>query len=156
MPRRGHRNPAHPRNRPGAGEISPETRPGATMVLLVASVLVIGLLSYAVYPSLSPFVILACLLVLLYPHRGEEVPRRLLWLGVLLFAVWFLSAIIGVLAPFLIAFFLAYLLNPLVVWLEQRRVPRWVSTLAIVLLMIGAVVAFGLFIVPVAFEESSA
>ena len=156
MPRRGDRNPAQTRTRNGTGGVPPAARTGAETVLLAAGVLLIGLLSFAVYPSLSPFVILTGLLFLLYPLRREQVPNRLLWLGVFLFAVWFFSAIIGVLAPFLIAFFLAYILNPLVVVLERRRVPRWLSTLLILLLLVGAVVAFGLFIVPVAMEQFQA
>jgi len=141
------------RKAPPAGVTTPPDRPHAGTVLLAAAVLLIGLLAYAVYPSLSPFVILAGLLYLLYPYRREEVPRRLLWLGTILFAVWFLSAIIGVLAPFLIALFLAYILNPLVVWLEKRRFRRWLSTLLIMILLVGGVVAFGLFIVPVALDQ---
>lgn len=126
---------------------------GAVTLLLAAAVLLLGLLAFSVYPSLSPFVILAGLLYLLYPYRRDPVPGRLLWLGVFLFAVWFFSAIIGVLAPFLIALFLAYILNPLVVLLERWRVPRWVSTLLIMVLLVGGVVAFGLFIIPVALEQ---
>jgi predicted PurR-regulated permease PerM len=147
MPRRIDRDPA-----PGGVTIPPE-RPHAGTVLLAAAVLLIALLAYAVYPSLSPFVILAGLLYLLYPHRREEVPRRLLWLGTFLFVVWFFSAIIGVLAPFLIALFLAYILNPLVVWLGKHRIPRWISTLLIMILLVGGIVAFGLFIVPVALDQ---
>ena len=156
MPRRGDKNPAQTRTLRETEGVPPAARTGAETVLLAAGVLLIGLLSFAVYPSLSPFVILAGLLFLLYPLRREQVPNRLLWLGVFLFAVWFFSAIIGVLAPFLIAFFLAYILNPLVVVLERRRVPRWLSTLLIMLLLVGAVVAFGLFIVPVALEQFQA
>lgn len=156
MPRRADQAPAHPRAVHGTGETLPGVRTGAETVVLAAAVLLIGLLSYAVYPSLSPFVLLAGLLLLLYPWRREQVPRRLLWLGVFLFAVWFFSAIMGVLAPFLIAFFLAYILNPVVVFLERRRVPRWLSTLLIMLLLVGAVVAIGLFIIPVALEQFQA
>ena len=153
MPRRGVRVQARTRTLQAGGGKPPAARSAAETVLLAAAVLLVGLLSFAVYPSLSPFVILAGLLFLLYPYRGEPVAGRLLWLGVFLFAVWFFSAIIGVLAPFLIAFFLAYILNPLVTLLEQRRIPRWVSTLGIMILLVGGAVAFGLFIIPVALDQ---
>ena len=156
MPRRAARKPAHPAGLQESEGIPPGVRAGAETVLLAAGVLLTALLSYAVYPSLSPFVILAGLLFLLYPWRREQVPNRLLWLGVFLFAVWFFSAIMGVLAPFLIAFFLAYILNPVVVFLGRRRVPRWVSTLFIMILLVGGVVAVGLFIIPVAMEQFQA
>ncbi len=153
MPRRARAHQAtehrvhEPRPDPPGDRSRPET------VLYAAAVLLIALLSYAVYPSLSPFVMLAGLFYLLYPYRREPVPRRLLWLGTLLFAVWFFTAIIGVLAPFIIALFLAYILNPLVVALERRRIPRWLSTLVLMVLLVGAVVSFGLFIVPAALEQ---
>ena len=153
MPRRARLNPAPLRTLQETRSDSPAGRSGAETVLLAAGVLLVGLLAYAVYPSLSPFVILAGLAYLLYPYRREPVPRRLLWLGTFLFVVWFLSAIIGVLAPFIIALFLAYVLNPLVVVLEGRRVPRWLSTLIIMILLVGALVMLGLFLVPVALEQ---
>ena len=128
----------------------------AHAALLAAGLLLLALLCYSVYPALSPFVILAGLLILLYPVRGQLVPRRLLWLGVFLFAVWFLSAIIGVLAPFLIALFFAYILNPLVSLLERRGLARWLSSLAILLLLLGGVVAAGLFVVPALLDQARA
>ena len=156
MPRRGRTNPARTHTMDQTRESAPALRTHAETILLAASVLLLGLLSFAVYPSLSPFVIVAGLVFLLYPYRREQVPRRLLLLGVLLFAVWFFTAILGVIAPFLIAFLLAYILNPLVVLLENRRVPRWASTLVLMLLLVGGVVGFGLFIVPVALEQFQA
>ncbi|HTY58775.1 MAG TPA: AI-2E family transporter [Bacteroidota bacterium] len=156
MPRRARLNPAPERTLHEAGANLPQGRSHAETVLLAAAVLLIALLAFAVYPSLSPFVILAGLLYLLYPYRQERVPRRLLWLGTFLFVVWFVSAIIGVLAPFIIALFLAYILNPLVVVMERRRVPRWLSTLIIMILLVGALVTLGLFVVPVALEQFQA
>jgi len=128
----------------------------AHVILLCAALLLVALLCYAVYPALSPFIILAGLLILLYPVRRELVPRRILWLGVFLFTVWFLTAVIGVLAPFLIALFFAYILNPLVSLLEQRRVPRWLSSLAVLLILFGGLVAGGLFVVPALLEQARA
>lgn len=156
MARRGVRHPARTRTIPEGDSTRPAARSAAETVLLVSAVLLLGLLSFAVYASLSPFVLLAGLLLLLYPYRRETVPNRLLWLGVLFFAVWFFSAIMGVLAPFIIALFLAYILNPLVILLERRRIPRWLSTLMIMLLLVGAVVTLGLFIIPVALEQFQA
>jgi predicted PurR-regulated permease PerM len=156
MPRRAERDPARTRTLLEIPKQVPGSRSRADTLLLGAGVLLVALLAYAVYPSLSPFVILAGLLFLLYPIRREQVPNRLIWLGVFLFAVWFFSAIIGVLAPFLIALFLAYILNPLVMVLERRRIPRWLSTLLIMILLVGAMVAFGLFIIPVALEQFQA
>jgi predicted PurR-regulated permease PerM len=131
----------------------PGTQPSAGPILLAAGVLLIGLLCFAVYPALSPFVILAGLLFLLYPFRTDPVARRIMGLGVLLFAVWCVTSLLGVLAPFLIALLLAYILDPVVVLLERKRVPRWVSSAVLVILLLGVVTSVGIFVIPVALDQ---
>jgi predicted PurR-regulated permease PerM len=101
--------------------------PGDTIILVAATAL-LGLFCYAIYPDLSPFVLFAGLLFLIYPFRDDPVARRLMQLGALFFIVWFLSSTLGVLAPFIIAFILAYIVNPVVVALERRRVPPSLSS----------------------------
>lgn len=140
-----------PRAVHGPGD--PGGQAGAGTVLLAAGVLLLGALCVAVYPSLSPFVLLGGLLYLLYPFRATPVARRLMQLGTLFFAVWFISSILGILAPFLIALLIAYILNPLVRELERRKIPRWTSSLVLVILLIGLVLAAGVYIVPVAIEQ---
>ncbi|MEW6510041.1 MAG: AI-2E family transporter [Bacteroidota bacterium] len=125
-------------------------------ILLAAGTILLGILCYTIVGVLSPFVAAAGLLVLLYPFRQNPVARQFMKVGILLFAVWFLASIAGLLAPFAIAFLLAYILNPLVELAAQRRVPRWVSSLVILLLLLGAVVAAALFVVPVAVEQLQA
>jgi predicted PurR-regulated permease PerM len=122
-------------------------------LLLAAGVLLLALLCYAIAPALSPFVVVLAIVFLLTPLRGNPVARRFMLLGVGLFAVWFFSSISGLLTPFLIAFLIAYVLNPSVTWLETRRVPRWLSSLVVVLFLLGAVVAVGIFFVPLALEQ---
>jgi predicted PurR-regulated permease PerM len=153
MARRRLRKASPPARRTGRQPDESRRHSGAAVVLLVAGVLLLGALSFAVYPSLSPFVLLGGLLFLLYPFRAEPVPRRLMLLGALFFTVWFFSSILGLLVPFLIALLIAYILNPLVSELERRRIPRWGSSLLLVVLLIGVVVAVGVFLVPVAVEQ---
>jgi predicted PurR-regulated permease PerM len=74
--------------------------------------------------------------------------RALVWLGLVLLSllvVWLLSAI---LLPFIAGFILAYFLDPLVDRLEAWRVPRWLGTLAVLLLAFLAVVLVLLLLVP--------
>ncbi len=143
---------AHVRSSNSQGDPAPEQRARrlAETVLLSASVLLIAALGFAVQTILSPFVITGAIIYLLYPLRESPVPRRLLLLAVLLFTLWFLDAILGLLVPFLLAFLLAYLLDPLVTVLEERRLPRWLSALIAVLLLIGLVVGSLLFLLPAA------
>jgi predicted PurR-regulated permease PerM len=114
------------------------------VVLIVVAALILGALAFTVQSILSPFVLLAALLILLHPYRREPVARKILTLGVFLFMVWFTVSLLGLLAPFLVALFLAYLLNPLVAMAERRKIPRWagalLSLLAILLVATGAIV----------------
>jgi len=80
---------------------------------------------------------------------GLRKPRILLWLRVgctLLGAsllLWFLYKIRGVFTPFIYGFILAYLLDPLVDWLEQHRLSRGMA-IVLVYLLLGCAVS-GLF-----------
>ena len=149
MPRRPVRKPRteEPPAVPNARSVHAE------VVLLAAAVLLLCLLCYLVYPVLSPFVVFAGLVFLLYPFRHQTVARRFIYLGSFLAAFWFFFSLLGLLAPFIIAFLLAYVLDPLVTLLERRRMPRWVSSLVIIALLLGTVATVAVFVVPVAVEQ---
>ena len=57
------------------------------------------------------------------------------------------------LTPFLLAAILGYILNPGVDWLGKRRVPRWVGSLLMMLLLLTFVIFLFLIIVPVLQKE---
>ncbi len=140
---------------PRAGE-EQEERVGLSIpeiVLCVVAILLLGALGIGIQGVLSPFVTTLALVFVLYPLRRLPFARRLIWLAVLLFAVWFVDSIIGLLAPFILAFLVAYALNPLVSGLERRSVPRWLSALLSILLLVGIVVAVALFLLPAAFSQ---
>jgi predicted PurR-regulated permease PerM len=130
-----------------------DSRSPAEVLVLTAGLVLLAALAYSVNVILSPFVLLWGLVYLLAPFRSNALASRLLWLGVLLFAVWFFYSILGLLAPFLLAFLIAYLFNPAVTALERRHVPRWLSSLVTVLLLIGVVVAVLLFVLPLVIQE---
>ncbi|MFN0157350.1 MAG: AI-2E family transporter [Bacteroidota bacterium] len=120
--------------------------------ILVAAVFLLAALAYAVQPILSPFVLVGALVYLLSPF-DDLLSRRIMWLGVLLFTLWFLYSILGLLAPFIVAFLVAYILNPFVTRLEQRKIPRWASSLVIVVVLVGTVVWGVLFLLPIVAQE---
>lgn len=122
-------------------------------IVLVAAVLLLLALGYSIQPVLSPFVLAGALIYLLYPLRREALAGRLMWLGVFLFVFWFIYSLLGLLAPFIIAFLIAYILNPLVSRLEQRKSPRWASSLLLVLLFIACIVLVVLFVLPLAAQQ---
>jgi predicted PurR-regulated permease PerM len=122
-------------------------------VVLLTAVILLTVLGYTILPILSPFVLVGSIVYLLFPLRESLLAKRIMWLSIILFVLWFFYSILGLLAPFIIALLVAYILNPVVSSLAQKGVPRWVSSLVTVLLLIGIVVAFVLFVMPIALHQ---
>ena len=101
-----------------------------------AVLLVLGFFLYATRGVLNPVVLFVLLWAVMLPFRGETGHAALLTVAGVLAMIWLLSTTGSLLAPFVLALVLAYVLDPLVDGLEKRRVPR---TLAIALLTLPAV-----------------
>jgi predicted PurR-regulated permease PerM len=74
--------------------------------------------------------------------------------ALLLLSLWSLWLLSPILTPFLLAAILAYICNPLVGWLQVRRVPRSVGALLTLLLLIGAIAGLLLVLTPLAEHEA--
>jgi len=101
------------------------------------------------------FLSLAAFIFFLYPFRRVVVPRRLLQLGVALFVLWLMLNLSGVLFPFIVAIIIAYLFSPLVDRLHRLGIPRWTTTLVIVLVIPGIYVLIGVLVLPGLLEQAS-
>ncbi|PYJ16648.1 MAG: hypothetical protein DME96_09000 [Verrucomicrobia bacterium] len=84
-------------------------------------------------------------------HENQHAPlsyrgaHRIVWLAFLLIIVWLiLRSLVSVVLLFAIVFLLAMVLNPIVVWLQKRHVPRFAS---VILLMLALVAVTGTIIV---------
>lgn len=98
---------------------------------------------------LNPPLVAVAMMILLWPVRKQRTVRALLLAAGFLLLMWFLTKLSSVLAPFGLVYILAYLFNPLVDKLELRfRVPRWVSSLIVTVLCVGAVAFLFLLLVP--------
>lgn len=118
-----------------------------------AVVLVLGLFLYATRTILNPVLVFALLWAVLLPFRGNDGYAALLSVAGLMTLVWILASTGSLLAPFLLAVMLAYVIDPLVDRLERRRVSRtWaIGLLALPALAILTIVF--LFVVPAAIRE---
>ncbi len=126
------------------------------VVLLVGGVLLLLVLFYTINTILSPFLVLGAILFLLFPLRRYALARNVMWLSVMLFSLWLLSEISDILAPFVVGMVFAYILDPIVDFCEKWKIPRWVSSLVLILLLLGGVTLVSFFVFPVAatqFEE---
>lgn len=96
--------------------------------------------------------IIALFIIVPFRKRSEFASRFTIILG-LMFVVGLLNILGTSLVPFFIAFILAYILDPLISGLERKRIPRWVSSLFIILVIVGMVTTVAVFVFPLVFEQ---
>src|SRR3989442_11514730 len=87
-------------------------------------------------------------------HQNQDAPlsyrdaRRIVGLVSLLVIVWFiLRSLVSVVLLFAIVFLLAMVLNPIVVWLQKRHVPRLASVIFLMLALVavtGTIIVFAI------------
>ena len=123
------------------------------IVLLVGGVLLLMMLIYTIQDILSPFLVVGALLFLLFPLRQYALARNLMWLGAMLFGLWFLDHVARILAPFIVSLVFAYVLSPVVDLFEGWRVPRWVSSLILLVLFVSGIALAMFFVLPVAISQ---
>ncbi len=115
----------------------------ARLVHGVGVLLVLALFLWQLQDILSPLVLFLALLVLLLPYSGSPFHRLIVLTSSVLVGLWMLADLGTLLAPFILAVVLAYVLDPLVDRLERRRLPR---SAAILVLALPVLVAIGLLI----------
>jgi len=106
--------------------------------------------------AIGPFALYVALLLLLHPWWEEKWAHALIIVGTLFFIIWLVVKIQVVLVPFALGLLLAYLLDPLIDYIETWKVPRTVAIGGLVLgalLMVGIVM---LAIVPVLVDQIGA
>jgi predicted PurR-regulated permease PerM len=74
---------------------------------------------------------------------------RIVWLVFLLIILWLiLRALQPVILLFALVFLLAMVLNPIVVWLQKHRIPRFVSVIVLMLALITVTTTIVVFAIP--------
>lgn len=117
-----------------------------------AVVLVLAFFLYATRTILNPVLLFALLWAVLLPFRGSEGHLALVGVAGLVTLVWVLLSTGSLLAPFVLAVMLAYMLDPLVDRLE-RRVSRTAGIALLTLPAFGLLAVVFLLIVPAAIRE---
>ena len=79
--------------------------------------------------------------------------QTLLWIAFIAAVGVLMYVLAPVLTPFLIAAIVGYILNPGVDWMQKHRVPRWLGTTIMLVVMIAAVFLLVLIILPVLQKE---
>jgi predicted PurR-regulated permease PerM len=117
-----------------------------------AVVLVLAFFLYATGTILNPVLLFALLWAVLLPFRGSEGHAALVTVTAVVTLVWVLSSTGSLLAPFVLAVMLAYMLDPLVDRLE-RRVSRGLGIALLAIPALGILAVVFLLIVPAAIRE---
>ena len=109
-----------------------------------AVLLVLGFFLFSLRGVLNPFLLFFLLWAVLTPFRGKPGHNELVITAMVLMVFWLLSTTGSVLAPFVLAVVLSYILDPLVDSLERRRIPRTAAILLLTIPVIAllAVLAF--------------
>ncbi len=118
-----------------------------------AVVLVLAFFLYATRAILNPVLLFALLWAVLLPFRGREGHAALVSVAGLVTLVWLLLSTGSLLAPFILAVMLAYMIDPLVDRLERRRVPRALGIALLALPALALLTVVFLFVVPAAIRE---
>jgi predicted PurR-regulated permease PerM len=123
------------------------------VISLVGAILLLLVLIYFIRSTLSPFLLLGAIIFLLYPLRGYSLAKKIMWLSVILFGVWFAVHILSILAPFVFSLVLAYVLSPIVERCERWGISRWVTSLILILLLLGVITLVFFFVLPVVVRQ---
>src|SRR5438270_2058854 len=88
-------------------------------------------------------------------HEDRDAPlsyhgaRRIVWLIFFLFILWLiLRALQPIILLFALVLLLAMVLNPIVIWLQKHHVPRFVSVILLMLVLVAVTTTIILFAIP--------
>jgi len=122
--------------------------------VVAVSTLVLTAFFYLAPQFLSPLVLGAIVVFLLYPFRQHSLlAKRLLTTSIVLYITWIAFELNYSLVPFIVSFIGAYLLEPIVVRLEKKGLPRYVVATIVVLMIVGVVTVFSIYFFPILFQQ---
>jgi len=104
--------------------------------------------------AVGPLLLYAIMMFVLTPFRNESYfVKRMMLLCTIIFVFWLLSDLGILLLPFILSFALAYLLDPLVSKLSKWKINRSLSSMVIVLMIVGIIVLISVFVFPKVFAQ---
>ncbi|MGH7503866.1 MAG: AI-2E family transporter [Longimicrobiales bacterium] len=123
----------------------------AAMVFAAAVFLVVSIHRVVV---VSPLLAYFLLLILLSPYAGTKNHLRAVIAATILLAVWLLETLGGLLAPFLLALAISYILDPAVDMLEKRGIKRMLAIGILGVPVLAVLAGIAIFGVPALVEQA--
>lgn len=92
---------------------------------------------FSIHIALSPFIAFVLLLLLIAPYAGTDRHTTLVLAATFALGIWLLESVGSLLAPFILSFVLAYILDPAVDMLQRRGMKRGIAVTLLVLPVLG-------------------
>lgn len=126
--------------------------------IAIVAVIAISTLILSVFLHLTgmvnPMILGGISVFLLFPFRSQSyIVRRMLLLSLILISMWMLQDLGITLLPFGISLLIAFLIDPVVSWLERKKIKRWIAALLLIIFMVGAVGTVSILAFPLAFLQ---
>jgi predicted PurR-regulated permease PerM len=119
-----------------------------TIFISLLSLILFGLLIYSSSAIISPIFLYILILIVFAINKNQTVVRSIFILSTIIFIVWFINELLAVLVPFIISFLIAYIINPLIIYFEKKKIHRTSGALISVLLIL-IIVGLGIsFVIP--------
>lgn len=122
-------------------------------ILIIGALVALILYFYSLHTVLTPLLAFLILFLMLWPIRKEAIVKYILLISLLIFLIWFVGETQHILFPFGVAFILAYLFDPVVAKLEKKGWPRWISSLIMVILVLGIFAVLMIFFIPAVIQQ---
>jgi predicted PurR-regulated permease PerM len=123
------------------------------VTLLVAAVLCLLFVMFLLQHLLNPLGYGLIIGILFYPLRNQPLAKAVLYASIYACGIWFLYDSGHLLIPFVVAYLIAFLFNPLVVRLEIYKIPRWLTAAVFTLVGLGGIATAFYAIIPRIYEQ---
>jgi predicted PurR-regulated permease PerM len=104
-------------------------------VFYIAIIIIAGFIILS--ETFAPIWLLLLILAMLWPYRLRKNVRPVFLISILLFILYFILHYFSILIPFIVGLGIAYILAPLVNFLEKRKIPRVIAILIFLLPVIA-------------------
>lgn len=118
------------------------------LILILLSVLL-----FSVRHLLSPPIVAFLVLLVLFPERGKNWSKPFIFLSSIVLIMWVISQLKLILIPFILAFVVAYIMHPVVQWLQKRKIPKILAIIMVELTFIALIALFLILLVPILINE---
>ena len=125
------------------------------LILLTGGVLALLFLMYQLEHLINPLGYGLIIGIVLYPIRRQPVARALLYATLFAAGFWLIYDSGHLLIPFILAYVIAFVINPLVIKLEKRGIPRGAIAGLFTFASLGLIALVSILTVPVLLDQFS-